>query len=164
MKSLSEIAESIRSKANWSIFAAAVKAFAAHPSLGNAVAVMRSGALLIGAVVALGVLTIVIPIVYLVSVQVGNTLPAGGLTNGQSSTLATLINNGGSALQLTTVSETDATKHPQKSWALGSYSWASTGLSGQPTGPENCSSNSVEDKPKGTSFVVRSIPIGASPL
>lgn len=90
----------------WEGFKASVREFAAHPSLGTFVQMGRSGALLIGAVVALGVLTIVIPIVYLVSVQVGNTLPAGGLTNGQSSTLATLINNGGAALQLTTVSET----------------------------------------------------------
>lgn len=66
----------------------------------------RQGAVLIGAVIALGVLAIVIPIVYLVTVTVGNTLPAGGLTNGQSSTLQTLVNNGGSALVLTTTSET----------------------------------------------------------
>lgn len=67
---------------------------------------VRQGFVIIAAVVALGVLTIVIPIVYLISVSVGNTLPAGGLTPGQSSTLQTLVNNGGSALVLTTTAET----------------------------------------------------------
>ena len=67
---------------------------------------VRSGAVIIAAVVALGVLTIVIPIVYLISVSVGNTLPAGGLSAGQSSTLQTLVANGGSALVLTTTAET----------------------------------------------------------
>ena len=99
MKYLSAFADKIRQKAQWSVFLAAVRAFLTHPSPSNLVTAIRSGAVLIAAVVALGVLTIVIPIVYLVSVQVGNTLPAGGLTNGQSSTLATLINNGGAALQ-----------------------------------------------------------------
>ena len=103
---LSAFAEKIRQKAQWVVFLLAVRAFLSNPSPMGLVRVVRSGAVLIAAVVALGVLTIVIPIVYLVSVQVGNTLPAGGLTAGQSSTLATLINNGGAALQLTTVSET----------------------------------------------------------
>ena len=67
---------------------------------------VKSGAVIIAAVVALGVLTIVIPIVYLISVSVGNTLPAGGLSAGQSSTLQTLVANGGSALLLTTTAET----------------------------------------------------------
>ena len=67
---------------------------------------VRRGFVIIAAVVALGVLTIVIPIVYLISVSVGNQLPAGGLSNGQSSTLQTLVNNGGSALVLTTTAET----------------------------------------------------------
>ena len=67
---------------------------------------VKSGAVIIAAVVALGVLTIVIPIVYLISVSVGNTLPAGGLSAGQSSTLQTLVANGGSALVLTTTAET----------------------------------------------------------
>lgn len=106
MKSLTEIADKIRNRVHAAQFKQALQSFLSHPSPSSFLNVVRSGALLIGAVVALGVLTIVIPIVYLVSVQVGNTLPAGGLTNGQSSTLATLINNGGAALQLTTVSET----------------------------------------------------------
>ena len=78
---------------------------------------VRQGFVIIAAVVALGVLTIVIPIVYLISVSVGNQLPAGGLSAGQSSTLQTLVNesrandsdstsNGGSALVLTTTAET----------------------------------------------------------
>ena len=66
----------------------------------------RAGFVIIAAVVALGVLTIVIPIVYLISVSVGNTLPSGGLSAGQSSTLQTLVSNGGSALVLTTTAET----------------------------------------------------------
>ena len=73
---------------------------------------VRQGFVIIAAVVALGVLTIVIPIVYLISVSVGNQLPAGGLSAGQSSTLQTLVNNGGSALVLRTRPEkTESESH-----------------------------------------------------
>jgi hypothetical protein len=66
----------------------------------------RKGQVIIGAVIVLGVVGIVLPLVYLIQVQVGNTIPTSGLATGQTSTLTTLINSGGSALTLTSVSET----------------------------------------------------------
>lgn len=62
--------------------------------------------ILVAAVIGLGVLVIVLPLIYLITVSVGNTLPTGGLSAAQGSTLSTLVNNGGGALQLTSVAET----------------------------------------------------------
>ena len=64
------------------------------------------GGILVAAVIGLGVLVIVLPLIYLITVSVANTLPTGGLSAGQGSTLSTLVNTGGSSLQLTSVAET----------------------------------------------------------
>ena len=66
---------------------------------------VRSGQVIIGAIIALGVVVIVIPLVYLISAAVGNSLPTSLLTSTQSATMVSLVNVGGSALQLTAVAE-----------------------------------------------------------
>jgi hypothetical protein len=64
------------------------------------------GGILVAAVIGLGVLVIVLPLVYGIAATVGSNLSFPGISALQSSTLLTLVANGGSALQLTSVSET----------------------------------------------------------
>ena len=64
------------------------------------------GGILVAAVIGLGVLVIVVPLIYGISTTVGNSLSFPGISGAQASTLSTLVNNGGSALQLTSVTET----------------------------------------------------------
>ena len=64
------------------------------------------GGILVAAVIGLGVLVIVLPLVYGIAATVGSNLTFPGISAVQSSTLLTLVANGGSALQLTSVSET----------------------------------------------------------
>lgn len=64
------------------------------------------GGIIVAAVIGLGVLVIVIPLIYGISATVGSSLSFPGLSAAQSSTLTTLVNNGGSALQLTSITET----------------------------------------------------------
>ena len=64
------------------------------------------GGILVAAVIGLGVLVIVVPLIYGISTTVGNSLSFPGISGAQASTLSTLVNNGGSALQLTSLTET----------------------------------------------------------
>lgn len=90
----------------------AVKAASAQYNQANASRTVHflkwqvRGGILVAAVIGLGVLVIVIPLVYGIAATVGSNLSFPGLTAAQSSTLATLVANGGSALSLTTIAET----------------------------------------------------------
>ena len=72
----------------------------------NPILAKLKGGILVAAVIGLGVLVIVLPLVYGIAATVGSNLTFPGISAVQSSTLLTLVANGGSALQLTSVSET----------------------------------------------------------
>jgi hypothetical protein len=72
----------------------------------NIVTFRMNGGILVAAVIGLGVLVIVLPLVYGIAATVGSSLTFPGIAATQSSTLLTLVANGGAALQLTSVSET----------------------------------------------------------
>ena len=62
--------------------------------------------LLMPAVIALGALTIVVPLAYVITSTVSNSLPTGSLASAQGQQLQQLVNSGASALSLSSVSLT----------------------------------------------------------
>ncbi|MDG6968255.1 MAG: hypothetical protein JRN50_02215 [Nitrososphaerota archaeon] len=74
----------------------------------NAITAPIRGGILVAAVIGLGVLVIVLPLVYGIAATVGSSLSFPGISAAESSTLQTLVSNGGAALQLTSVAEAPA--------------------------------------------------------